>query len=88
MKRLYIEHNHGGIVLEDVTFTPYGKPEDCCRVAKGTVVDGSSTNRLFHATSTTKEQTGVVKEVDIWNRHVYCFDQAKDYWRVSLVVCG
>lgn len=90
MERIIIEHNHGHIALCDAEMTPYEYTNQFgthqCNIVKGTVESGYSTNRLFHATSTTHEKVGEVKEVDIWGRKPYkCADGT---WRVSIVTCG
>ncbi len=88
MKQLTIEHNHGVLVLADVELMPYEYNGRSNNVAKGTVVRGSTTNRLFHATSTTHEKAGVEKEYDIYGRKPYLQDAENDHWYVSVVTCG
>lgn len=96
MTQLRIEHNHGVLILKDVTLLEYEHTIDVngyphgykgC-VAKGTVVEGYTTNRLFHATSTDHETPGAIKSYDIYGRKPYVVDVDKDYWAVSVVNCG
>lgn len=84
MKRLYIEHNYGSTVLENVTLEEY---QDGCFEALGVVVGGLSTDRLLGATLSKSETPRQIRRVDIWDRHIYCFDKVNDYWRVSIVFC-
>ena len=77
---LRILHNHGFILLRDVTIEPYqhdpfgycdhrrGKHFVTWHKATGTVVDGASTSRLFHATNTKRETPGETKTVDLYGR--------------------
>lgn len=85
IKKLTIEHNHGVYVLENVELLPYGDEAKGCRKARGTVVSGGVTNRLFGATSYTPEEKGEIMEIDIWNRHCYRTNADLDHWHVSIV---
>lgn len=58
--RLHIHHNHGTMVLADATI------ED--GVAKGICIGGGYTNRLFHASSHHKYETGVPATYNVWDR--------------------
>lgn len=96
MAQLRIEHNHGVLVLKDVTVVPYenvvdrnGYPHTYKgSVAEGTVVSGSTTNRLFHATHTTHEVPGTPMKYDLYGRKPYQVDAEQDHWYVSVVTCG
>jgi hypothetical protein len=93
MNELYIETNHGFLHLRDVelremelTGTSYeGRG---WKVARGTVIAGSETSRLFHATSTKRETPGEIQECPLYGRKPYCTDEAADKWYVSCVTCG
>lgn len=87
MKQLTIEHNHGHLTLADVTVT---EVESCgykFKNARGTVVDGGVTNRLFHATSYTPYPVGQPMDRAIYGTP-RCVDEAKDHWYISQVFCG
>lgn len=90
--RLYIETNHGFLLLADATI------ED--GQATGIVIDGASTSRLFHATSTTRAVPGTVGRCSVWRepRHACQRGHAEDgrwvehatpgNFHVSTVTCG
>ncbi len=92
MAFLFIEHNHGFLELRDVELVPYtgqgAREEFTGYTAHGTVMDGATTSRLFHATSTTRDKAGEIREYDIWTRVPYCVNAERDEWRVSCVFCG
>jgi hypothetical protein len=94
MRMLTIEHNHGVLVLQDVTFETYTRPktdwstESAGRVAVGTVVSGGQTSRLFHATSYTPFKVGSTMKYDLYGREPYCSNRETDEWYVSCVSCG
>lgn len=59
--RLSIVHNHGVLYLADATVDSTG-------MVRGTVVSGHSTNRLFHASSTTHEIPGAEATWPLYGR--------------------
>lgn len=77
---LLIIHNHGSLLLRDVTLEAYQRDDfGYCEhrrgvhfrtwhTATGTVVRGSTTSRLFHATSTKHDTPGEIKTVDLYGR--------------------
>lgn len=79
MKKLTIEHNHGVLVLADVTLDEEG-------VATGTVISGHVTSRLFTATHTRHEEPGQVKQYPLYGRKPY--ETAPGEYRVSCCFCG
>lgn len=83
MKQLTIEHNHGVLVLKDA----YLVEEGGYKYAKGIVVDGGETSRLFTATSYRAFKVGSEMMYPC-HRPVFCTDADKDEWCTSVVSCG
>lgn len=90
--RLLIEHNHGFLLLANARITE-GE-------AVGTVIDGATTSRLFHVTSTTRDKPGTEGRRFVWREpyHVASRGHSEDgrwvehptpgEFRVSCVSCG
>jgi hypothetical protein len=89
VKQLLIETNHGFLLLGDVEVRD--ETSKCGRyhhkVARGTVLDGGETSRLFWATSHRPYPKGEVMEYTFW-REAHCTDENQDHWRTSVVSCG
>lgn len=95
MKQLTIHHNHGVLVLANVTMESYeydarqyGGHSFTGHVASGTVVNGHSTSRLFWATSTQHDTPGKTKRYDIYGHRPQCSNKERDEWVVSVQSCG
>lgn len=85
ISQLTIRHNHGVWILQDVELIPR---EEECRKAKGTVVKGHSTSRLFGHCATEHEVPGSVMEVDLWNRRIYQqYGAPEGHMEVSIQFC-
>lgn len=85
LPNLTIQHNHGSYVLKNVELIPQGPGREDCFTARGTVVGGGQTSRLFHATSFRPEPVGEIREYDIWNRRIRGGD---DMYYVDICTCG
>lgn len=59
--RLTINHNHGALRLADATVGADG-------AVRGTIISGSVTSRLFHATSTRHETPGAPATWPLYGR--------------------
>jgi hypothetical protein len=91
LSRVQIDHNHGVLVLRDVTVDYYdhkGWPDDKGAVLRGTVVNGHSTSRLFHVTSTRHEIPGVEQTYDIWGKHRSLRLQDDGTYVINMQFCG
>jgi hypothetical protein len=71
MELLTIIHNHGRLVLRDVTLHPYVYKREngnalTWHVAEGVVVDGGETARLFHATAHREYPKGETMRWDLY----------------------
>lgn len=86
LSQLTICHNHGQYVIKDVELIPQGPGREHCFTARGTVVSGGQTSRLFHATSFRPEPVGEVREYDIWNRRIHDNRDGTHY--VDICTCG
>lgn len=83
---LHITTNHGYLHLRDVTLEPYLYEGRTWHTAVGTVVDGAETSRLFHASSTKREEPGKVVRYPLDGRKPY--QDSAGVWHVSTVFCG
>lgn len=84
LQQLTICHNHGRYVIKDVELIPQDR--EGCFTARGTVVSGGQTSRLFHATSFRPEPVGEVREYDIWSRRIHANGDGTHY--VDICTCG
>lgn len=76
--KLTIEHNHGVLILKDATIVD--------GTAKGEVLGGGQTSRLFWATQTRNFPVGKQMSWPVYGRKPY--QEADGAWRVSCVFCG
>lgn len=90
LPELRITHNHGSLVLKDAELIPYTYNGRTCHTARGTVVSGGVTNRLFHATSTTPFPKGEIMSWDIFGKEPLEAWDAKGTGRyyVDCCFCG
>ena len=94
MNNLIIKHNHGQLILSDVSLVPYDFSETICGNkrrytgfdAVGTILGGGETSRLFHATSTHKYPVGQQKTYRLFGRTPH--DLGNDNWFVDCSFCG
>lgn len=88
LKTLYIETNHGYVELANVELVPFDYDGRTLHTAKGTVVSGCETSRLFSATSTKHFEPGSQMSYPIHGRKPHCTDAPTDSWAVSCRFCG
>ena len=94
IEKLIIQHNHGQLILGDVSLVPYEESETIGyqkRTYKGfdaigTILGGGETSRLFHATSTTKYPVGQQKTYRLWGRTPSANGDGS--WFVDCSFCG
>lgn len=92
---LHIDHNHGTCVLKDVELHPFSYRCDLAHRtykgvhARGTVVSGGSTSRLFHAVSHTAYVPGTPMQWTIYGNPEERIRKRDDgSYYVNLQFCG